>query len=81
MKECLHAYKYVHKNFFQPTLTFKLLLIYLSPSTVYILEPVIIQIVVGMKVATLTCLLPSSNAISYEMHSWDIPNPPGPVSF
>lgn len=56
-----NAFKHVHKNSFQPSLAFKLQLTYFSSIT-YTLEPVIIQISVGMKETTLTCLPLSSNA-------------------
>lgn len=49
----------------------------LLPSIADILEAVTIQISVGIKKVILTFPL---MLISYEMNSWDIPNPSCPVS-
>ena len=61
LNKSMNAYKHVHKNSFQPSLTFKLQLIHFFPSTAYILETIMIQITVGTNEATLTSLLPSSS--------------------
>lgn len=62
-----NAFKHVHKNSFQPSFGFKLQLTYFSSIT-YTLEPVIIQISLGMKETTLTSLPLSSNA--HQLEKW-----------